>query len=107
LAAPIHGKSKEELLGLEVQLYRRRLLITVLAFALVAVLAAGFFWQATEAGRQRDEARRQAGHGASRKEPRAVSQLLATRSMLALRQERASPAFWLAVEAWTTDSNWG
>jgi WD40 repeat protein len=113
LAAPIHGKSKEELLGLEVQLYRRRLLITVLAFALVAVLAAGFFWQATEAGRQRDEAGRQRDEARRQRDTARVernhaqSQLLATRSMLALRQERASPAFWLAVEAWTTDSNWG
>src|SRR5579863_7575090 len=98
IAAPIHGKSKEDLLGAEVQLFRRRLLIAIFAFATIAVLAVAFLWQAEEARKQRDTARQQRNH--------AESQLLAARSSLGLQQHNASIAFWNAVDAWRTDPNW-
>ena len=85
LAAPIHGKSKEDLLGTEVQLVRRRLLIAIFAFVTIAVLAVAFLWQAQEARKQRDTARQQRNH--------AESQLLAARSSLGLQQHQASVAF--------------
>jgi hypothetical protein len=126
LAAPIHGKSKQELLGLEIQLIRKRLLAASVGLVLIAALAVGFLWSAVEASRQRDEAGRQrdeAGRqrdevGRQRDEAskqrdlaraqrnQAQSQLAAARSTLALQARQASPAFWHAVAAWNTDPNW-
>jgi WD40 repeat protein len=98
LAAPIHGKSKQELLGLEIQLIRKRLLAASVGLVLIAVLAAGFLWSALEASRQRDEARAQRNQ--------AQSELAAARSTLAFQSRQASPAFWDAVKAWRLDPNW-
>ncbi len=98
LAAPIHGKSKEELLGLEVQLFRRRMIVMIGALVSIAVLAAGFLWQSVEARRQRDTARVERNH--------AQAQLSATQSTLALEQRRAPPAFWRAADAWALDPTW-
>jgi WD40 repeat protein len=98
LASPIRGKSKEELLGLEIRLFRRRVTMMVFALGLIAALAAGFLWQGVEARRQRDVARTERNH--------AQSHLLAAQSTLALQQQQAAPAFWRAAEAWTTDPDW-
>ena len=49
LAAPIHGKSKEELLGLELRLRRRRRLLTAFAALMIALFGAGFIWKGLEA----------------------------------------------------------
>jgi WD40 repeat protein len=105
LAAPIHGKSKQELLGLEIQLFRRRLLIAGLALVSIALLAVGFFWNAVEASRQRDEASRQRDVARVERN-QAQSQLAAARSTLELQNRQASSAFWHAVEAWRRDPNW-
>src|SRR5262249_51954723 len=89
---------KQELLGLEIQLIRKRLLAASVGLVLIAVLAAGFLWSALEASRQRDEARAQRNQ--------AQSELAAARSTLAFQSRQASPAFWDAVKAWRLDPNW-
>jgi WD40 repeat protein len=98
LAAPIHGKSKQELLGLEIQLFRRRLFIAGLAVVSIALLAVGFLWKAVDASKQRDAARLERNH--------AQSQLAAARSTLDLQNRLAKSAFWNAARAWKMDPDW-
>ena len=91
LAAPIHGKSKQDLLALEVQLIRRRLVITSLALASIAVLATGFSWQFVEATRMSTEAERQAAEAKKQSVEATAQRDIATR-MSAEAERQAAEA---------------
>ncbi|WP_420125815.1 hypothetical protein [Longimicrobium sp.] len=57
LAAPIHGKSKDELIGEDVRIARRNVRVAWAVAVLLLVLATTASWMALQAVRQRDRAR--------------------------------------------------
>jgi WD40 repeat protein len=105
LAAPIHGKSKEELLGLELRLRRRRRLLTAFAALMIALFGAGFIWKGLEAQKQQDTARKERNR-AHAKELAERSKELARRSSDTLSQDQPVQAFRFAVEAWKAYPDW-
>ncbi len=133
LAGPILGRTKDELLSLELQRVRRQLALVSVAAVTMLALAGAFLWQRQAALSQRDaaraaervadEQRKIANAETTRAEEqqrvaesqrniaeaqrkRAESELAAARSTLALQQRRSGEALREAIDSWKTDPNW-
>jgi WD40 repeat protein len=103
VAAPLHGRPKDELIGEEIRLHRRAVRLargavaTLVAFALAAALAAVYAFQQRDAARaQRDLAERQTRAATSRNLAAAALQNLDRNldlgALLALASFRLDPA---------------
>jgi WD40 repeat protein len=103
LAAPIHGRSKDEMLGEDVRQHKRTLAVAWSAAALLATLAIGASVLAVLAVQARDRARTQANIAVSRQlaaesaaqleGPSAVSPLLALESYRRVRTQPAERSY--------------
>ena len=95
LAAPIHGRPKDEMIGEDVRQHRRTLRTARAAGGILTVLALGAATAAFLAVRARDEARRETRLATARE--------VAAQSDLAARDGRLDLALLLAARSWLTD----